>query len=483
MQPETVSMQEPTDLPKYQRLKQELASQIENGLLGAGEKLPSLRAVCKERGVSLITAQHTYRLLEKEGLIVCRPQSGFYVAARLPIDEPRQAQSGSLRPAPVKGIELINQVCRQSFRGEVLPLGTAVPGESLLPLKSLSRIAKRTLAHRPEVFSKYADPFGLAALRRELAKRYARIGLPVPTHDIVIQAGAVDAVHTALRAVTKPGSVIITERPSYFIMLQAAAALDLKILGVPHDPGSGINLKILETQLKKHRIAAVLITANFQNPGGTLMSDASKEKLVHLCAKHEVPIIEDDVFAETSHQGSTVLPLKYFDQKGLVIHCSSVSKVLGPGLRVGWSIPGQFRDRIEHLKLLSQVAVPLLPQHIVAEYMDSLAYDRQRKTIGAAFGKQCTRYRHALAQCFPPATRISNPTGSFVLWIELPKGYNASTLYEDAQTDGIGIAPGVMFGLTRDAKRFMRISCGEPWSEKIAWGIERLGLHLERQAS
>ncbi len=466
--------------PKYKAIAEKIISAIESSLYEVGDKLPSLRELCRKEKVSIITAKGAYRFLEREGHIISRPKSGYYVTLKNEGDSPSPYRESSDGPDLKKEVKVIEELCRRSFNGELLPIAAAVPSPSLLPLQTLRRVTSRVLKTNLEAFSHYADPYGVKELREELAKHYRKSGIRCAADDVVIHGGAVEAIVTTLRALTKAGDTVILEKPSYYILFHAVSQLGLKVITISHIPGVGIDLISFERTVRRNTVAAAVVIPNFHNPTGTLMSDENKEKLVGLCAKYKTLLIEDDVYGELYFDALRPKPLLYFDDKNTVVHCSSVTKTLGPGLRVGWSISRLFKGEIERTRLFSQVSAPTLTQRIVAEFFHSEGFERHRKRISSIFNSQAALYRSALIKALPEGAKISKPRGGFLLWVELPGKINTTSLFSTASAEGCSFAPGLVFGGGRLSERFFRISFGTPFSSEIATSIQNLGALIKR---
>jgi DNA-binding transcriptional MocR family regulator len=236
-----------------------------------------------------------------------------------------------------------------------------------------------------------------------------------------------------------------------------------------------MDLDALEVVLRAQKIAAVLAVPNFSNPSGTRMPDDSKERLVELLARREVPLIEDDIYGDLHHAGERPRPAKAFDTRGLVLLCSSFTKTLAPGYRVGWIAPGRFRDRVLALKFAHTVATPTLLQMAVAEFLAAGGYEHHLRRLRRSVAGQVARVSEAVTQSFPKGTRISRPTGGFVLWVELPEGKSGLTLAERAMERGVAIAPGLLFSARERFHGFIRLSCGQPWSDPLEKALRTLG--------
>jgi DNA-binding transcriptional MocR family regulator len=298
--------------------------------------------------------------------------------------------------------------------------------------------------------------------------------MSVDPEEIVVTSGAMEALNLCLAAVTRPGDVVALERPAFYASLQAAERLGLKVVQVPTDRAEGVDIEALEAAIRKRRVKACWLMPNLQNPLGATMPPATRRALVKMLARHDVPLVEDDVYAELRF-GETLAPAKAFDAKGLVMQCGSFSKSLAPGYRVGWCLPGRFRRDVERAKLSTSIATSVPAQEGIAEFLRQGGYDRHLRRLRRTFEASQARVRTAIERAFPQGTRISEPEGGYFLWVELPPRCDALDLHASALREGISIAPGPMFSATGDFANALRINCGHPWDEKIAAAIRRLG--------
>jgi DNA-binding transcriptional MocR family regulator len=203
---------------------------------------------------------------------------------------------------------------------------------------------------------------------------------------------------------------------------------------------------------------------------------------VDLTNRANVAVIEDDLCGDLAYDVARPLTAKSFDRKGLVLLCSSVSKILSPGYRVGWVLAGRFRAEIERLKLFTSVAAPSLPQLVVAEFLESGSYDRHVRRLRATLACQMESVRQAIARYFPAGTRISRPAGGYMLWIELPPKIDALKLHRAALLERISILPGTLFSATGRYKNYIRINCGHVWTKDHDRALLILGRLCERHA-
>jgi DNA-binding transcriptional MocR family regulator len=463
-------------MPLYESLAEDLTRLIAKGTLKTGDRLPSVRRLSQQRTVSVSTVLQAYLLLESRGVVETRPQSGHYVAAVRPdpAPEPRAPRS-SAHATRVTVSDLVAGVYGAAREPGMVLLGAAHMSPALLPTESLNRRMAAVARTAGGVGIGYDVPPGLLALRRQVARRAADCGVAAGADEIITTFGTMEALHLSLRAVTAPGDTIVVDSPTYYGVLQLIESLGLRALEIPSNPGVGVDLDAMESALRQHRPRACLLATNFANPLGTLMPDQAKRELVEMLARREIPLIEDDVYGDLQHDGARPRPAKAFDKQGLVMLCGSFSKTLAPGYRVGYALPGRFRDRVERLKFAQTVGTATLPQMAIADFLENGGYERHLRRLRRALAEQVARTSDAIAACFPPGTRISRPRGGYVLWVEMPPGKSVLALHARALERKISIAPGPIFSAKQRFANCLRVSAGFPWSEKIERSIAVLG--------
>jgi DNA-binding transcriptional MocR family regulator len=473
----------------YERLADELSGMVARGVLKSGERLPSVRRLSEERGISIATVLSAYLLLEGRGIAEARPKSGHYVRARRAADPPvpstpKRAASPARVSIAAGADDLIHLMTQE--RG-LVPLGKAYVDAELLPIRKLNLMLAAVAREGGGPGGSYDELRGTRSLRRQLVRRAVAWGVFLEEDDFVSTVGATEALQLSLRAVTKPGDVIAVESPAYFGLLRLVEGHGLRALEIPSDPRTGLDLDALEDALRAAPVRAVLATPNFSNPLGARMPDDHKERLVKMCTRRDIPLVEDDVYGDLAFDGTRPRPAKAFDTAGIVLLCGSVSKTLAPGYRVGWVAPGRYRDALEKQKFSNTVASPTPTQMAVAEFLAEGGYDRHVRKLRRVLAAQSARYCEAIAEHFPEGTRVSRPQGGFVVWVELPGGGSperplAVDLQLRALDRGIAIAPGTIFSARQRFAQCIRISTGHPWSPQIERAIATLG-ELAREAS
>jgi DNA-binding transcriptional MocR family regulator len=460
---------------RYEELASFITRLVDGGTLIPGTRAPSLRAISRDRKVSMATALQAYRLLEDRGVLQARPQSGFYVAPRAPARKPPKPTRPPARATSVTVSGVIVKLLEHASDPRLVPLGCAIPSADLLGAGRLDRLLARTAREKGVDYNVYTGPQGDPRLRREIARRALRFGQALAPDDLVITVGCTEALALALRAVARPGDTIAIESPTYFGLLHALEALDLKALELPTDATEGIDLDVLQGALSAHRIAACLFSSSFNNPLGCTMPDAKKLAVLDLLARHDVPLIEDDIYGDICFGGERPRPFMALDRRGNTIYCSSFSKTVAPGYRIGWVTAGRHLSRILDAKAAFTLCGAVLPQAAFAEYLASGSYDSHLRRIRRVFAANIEQMTRAIDRSFPKGTRVSRPAGGFVLWLELPQPIKTRVLFQTALDHGICFAPGEVFSASGRYANCLRLSCGHAWDERIERGVARLG--------
>ncbi len=464
------------ELYRYEAVERHILSLIESGELTPGDRIPSLRNIGSRFGVSVSTVNQAYMALEGQGVIEARPKSGFFVRSacnRPPAPAPEAKRECAPRAVTRSG--LIRQVLNEMASEDILPLGVARTSPDLLPVKALGRIMSRVVSDSGRKAAGYGDVIGDVGLRRQIAFRMADLGIDVSPDRMIVTAGAMEALFIALRSVTRPGDNVIIASPSYYCFLQLLENIGLRALELPSRPDGGIDPDELERVVARYNVAACILAPNFNNPDGALIPDESKEKIAGILARRSVPLIEDDVYGDVYFGRKRPLTCKSFDKKGLVLYCSSFSKTLCPGYRVGWMLPGAFSEMAFEIKATTSVSSCSPVQMAVAEYLRAGLYDRHLRGLRAAMARQARTMEERIRRYFPEGVRMTRPEGGAVLWVELPGGVDASRFYYEARAKDIGVAPGNIFSTCDKFSECVRISYGSPWSPELEEGVRVLG--------
>lgn len=463
---------------RYQQLAQKLADQIHSHQFGPGERITSTRQLAQQHGVSVGTVQRAQQLLEDWGLIEARPRSGYFVRAApatlmTEVASQTSPVTADFQPVPalVRNQKMVLELVQRVAQPNVLQLGATLPDQSFLPNNALQKSFAATLRQQSGNSASYEFPPGSLALRQQLARRMALSDCVIKADELVITNGCHEAILLALKAVTEPGDIVALESPTYYGLLQVIESLHLKALEIPTDPHQGVSLEALSLACEQWPIKACVLVSNFSNPLGSTASPSGKKNLVDLLAGFQVPLIEDDVYGDLSFDGRRPPPLKSFDQTGNVMYCSSFSKTIAPGMRLGWIAPGRHLEQVSYLKFTQSLASPSFEQNALAHFLEHGHYDRHLRAIQNQLCGQLNRIRETILGRFPQGTQVSNPKGGFVLWVTLPAPFLASTLYEKALQHEISIAPGELFTNSSKYQHCFRVNTAIPWTTRLQEGL------------
>ncbi|MDX1403753.1 MAG: PLP-dependent aminotransferase family protein [Woeseiaceae bacterium] len=469
----------------YRQVIDLITENIEKGTLRPGDRLPSLRRMSKQIGVSIPTVRQAYIELERQRRVESRPQSGFYVRARAGNQIVRAGPRfrASAKPVTVSTRPLMDRVYEGIHHPDFVPLGIANPSMAKSAAKSLHRVMKRVMARAEDRSIGYAPTLGEPGLKRQIAFRYLdTIGSNVDPDNVCITNGGQEALLLALQAVARKGDVIAVESPTYHGLLELIDSLGMLAIEIETCPEEGVTLSALRKTLDAHPVRACMFSTTLNNPLGVSMPDECRRELVEIIEERDIVLIEDDVYGDLRFDGQRPKPAEVYSRNGRVLTCGSFSKTAAPGYRIGWLLAGEYRDQILRLKRSYSCSSGLLQQLTLAEFIASGDYDRYLKTLRPVLQCNAERTSALVAQHFPDGTRTSKPVGGAVLWIELPKNVNSEKLFDEAISNRISIAPGLIFSPCSRYQNFIRLSYGHPWSEDIERSIAWLGAKVHELA-
>ncbi|MDR6677643.1 DNA-binding transcriptional MocR family regulator [Pseudomonas psychrotolerans] len=463
-------------MKRYEQLAEEIAQSIRNGILSPGEKVPSVRHASRSFGVSPSTVFQAYYLLEDRGLIQARERSGYYVRqqANQLLAEP-DVGVFKARTTEVNVSQLAFSVLNSLRDPNTIPFGSAFPDPDLFPLARLSRSMSHALRGISGKSLICDMTGGHPDLLRQISQRYVFNGITIQPGEVVVTGGAMEALNLCLQAVTAPGDMVAVEAPAFYGTLQALERLKLKAVEIPVHPRKGIDLTVLAESLQTLPIKACWFMTHLQNPVGASMDEHDKQELYELLAHHEIPLIEDDVYAELYFGTQPPRPVKHFDSKGLVMHCCSFSKTLAPGYRIGWAAAGRYANRVEQLRLMTTISPSIPAQMAIADYLQHGGYDRHLRKLRHTLEVRQGEMLAAASRYFPAQSRVTRPAGGFLLWFELPEQVDSLALFHRALAEGISLAPGPIFSASRHFKNCIRLNYGYPWTNEREKAMRTLG--------
>jgi DNA-binding transcriptional MocR family regulator len=476
------AMKNPDSAPDHPRrflsVADQMATMIANGGFRAGDRLPSVRALGRDFRVGPSTALAAYGELERRGTVEARPRSGFYVTAGL-----REASDAPNRLSSLLGgrdVTLEREAATQILmatgheRG-VLALDTASPHADLTPHEEFRALFGRALRRHTRDAMGYIFPPGYLPLRRAIARRLVASGSVTSPDDVVVTSGGTEAILLSLRATTEPGDTVAIESPTYYGVLQAMENLGLRPLEVATDRSAGMDPDALGRAIRRRRVAACFLMPSFSNPLGGRMPADRLEAIVGTLKKADIPLIEDDANGELGFNTQRPRVASSYAKRGHVLLCGTISKTLAPGCRIGWVVPGAYRDRVMKLQWTTTIAPNSAAQIAVAEYFASAAYDRHLRRLRLSVAESANRMTRVIRASFPPGTTCIPPEGGLVVWVELPRAVSATRLHRIALEQRVAIMPGTLFSPRAMHNHHIRLNAAVPWNSSLEDALRRVG--------
>ena len=464
------------EAPLYLSLADRLAGLAASGSLRPGARLPSVRALSEQHGVSVSTAVQAYRTLEDRGVIEARPKSGFFV--RRPRDLPPvpEATRPPTRPVAVEVKAIADAVYDLLGEPGYVSFGAAAAGASLYANQRIRRALARSAQRHVDGLGRYATSLGVAELRQAISRRAVNLGCTLDHGNVVVTNGCTESISLCLRALTQPGDVIAIESPTYFGFLRALQALGLRAVEIPMQPRTGMSLDALELALDTQPIKAVLAVPTVSNPMGTVMPTASKKRLAEMLGRRGIPLIEDVICNELAPTEEARRAVRSFDTDGRVLLCGSFGKTLAPGLRgIGWVEAGRWSSEVAGLKRSLSGGGSTVVEWAVADLLEHGGYEQNLRQLRRNFAEQVDIARQIIGSAFPPGTRVTDPSGGFVLWVELPRAVDAIELYRRCIGQGIVVVPGPLFTTTTRYRNCLRLNAGAPWTAEREQALRLVG--------
>jgi len=459
----------------YVNLAELLGTRIEQGFYRPGDRLPSVRALSIEHGVSLSTVQQAYRMLEDNGLATPKPKSGYFVPVSRELPELPAVGRPAQRPVDISQWDQVLELIRAVPRKDVVQLGRGMPDITTPTLKPLLR-GLAQLSRRQDMPGLYYDNIhGNLGLREQIARLMLDSGCQLSPGDLVVTTGCHEALSTSIRSICEPGDIVAVDSPSFHGAMQTLKGLGMKALEIPTDPLTGISLQALELALEQWPIKAIQLTPNCNNPLGYIMPESRKRGLLTLAQRFDVAIIEDDVYGELSYTYPRPRTIKSFDEDGRVLLCSSFSKTLAPGLRIGWVAPGRYLERVLHMKYISTGSTAPQPQIAIAEFLKSGHFEPHLRRMRSQYQRNRDAMIDWVTRYFPAGTRASRPQGSFMLWVELPEGFDTLKLNRVLLDQGVQIAVGSIFSASGKYRNCLRMNYAAKPTAQIEDAVRKVG--------
>ncbi|MCV4285258.1 aminotransferase-like domain-containing protein [Pseudomonas capsici] len=467
----------------YVNLAELLGSRIENGFYRPGDRLPSVRALSLEHGVSLSTVQQAYRVLEDSGLAAPKPKSGYFVPASRKAPALPAVGRPTQRPVDISQWEQVLDLIRVSPAHAVTQLGRGMPDISSPTLKPLMRSLSQ-LSRRQSMPGLYYDNIhGVHTLREQVARLLLDSGCNLTANDLIITTGCHEALSASIRALCSPGDIVAVDSPSFFGAMQTLKGLGMKALEIPTDPVTGISLEALELALEQWPIKVIQLTPSCNNPLGYVMPESRKRALLTLAQRFDVAIIEDDVYGDLAFNYPRPRTIKSFDEDGRVLLCSSFSKSLAPGLRVGWVAPGRYLERVLHMKYISTGSTAPQPQLAIAEFLQNGHYEPHLRRMRTQYQRSRDQMIDWVMRYFPEGTRVSRPQGGFMLWVELAEDFDTLRLNRALLEHNVQIAVGSIFSASGKYRNCLRMNFAPKPTPEIESAVRQIGLTIAKMSA
>lgn len=465
-----------------EQIAQDLQEQILKGKISVGSHLPSLRTITTDYDVSLTTALAAYDILEDLGFLEKKLKSK--PLARIPEQFFIPKPDWSL-PKPerslVQNLDLIDWVYSSSREPGMSPFGLGLPSPHLFPTNALKSAINRALSKNYHSVFSYLFVPGHPELLKELAKFLRSDIGPVTADEIILTDGCLEGINQCIEAITQPGDTVAVESPCYFGTLQALQRRNLKVIELPTHPCDGIDIGHLENVLKKEKPKLLIATARVQNPIGFDVPEENIRAILDLVDKYEVPLLEDDIYGPLDELPGKRKTFKSMDKNGRVLYCSSFSKTVAPGLRLGWIIPGKFFEKVKRQKLSSNSSANSFAQITMLEFLKKGEIRQHFADTTQKVSHQRQQYQQFLACNLPQGLKVSRPNGGYMLWIECPQSFDSVSFFEDCLKAKISITPGPVFSPSMNFKNSFRLNAGFPLTGETAKHLDRLCQRLKNR--
>jgi DNA-binding transcriptional MocR family regulator len=439
---------------RYKELAEQCIEQFETGIILINSKMPSLRTFKIQHNVSMTTALNCYQYLQSLGWIVAKPQSGYFVCAPFStLEKPQLIPFKSITTEPRLGegrYAPLNQAAG--------PLGIACMSSRLIPIHKLQLSFRRAMKRQDLRITEYPTVQGEKVLRDSLVSHFKNYDFHLDSQQLVVTNGCLEAINTALEITTKVGDSVAISSPCYSGLLDMLSSMSRKVVEIPCT-NQGIDLEQLEKHMQIGEIQAGLFCTSHMNPQGTSMSALQKQQLVVLAETYKIPIIEDDVYLEVAHGKVTPLPAKHWDKAGYVLWCGSVTKTLAAGYRLGWCSPGRYFDTYLKQRILCSQSVSSPTQLAIADFINTGEYKQHLKNFRFQIQQYTFAFQQYLLKNLPENSKISQPSGGFVLWVQVP-GLDSNRLFKEASEANIDIRVGSHFTTRKLYQDCIRLNVG-----------------------
>ncbi|NML37733.1 PLP-dependent aminotransferase family protein [Chitinophaga sp. G-6-1-13] len=460
---------------KFEAFTNAIEKNIREGIFKPGHKLPSVRDLKAQYQTSISTIQQGYEYLVASGLVESVPKSGYFVSNRP--DLSNQQVKAKHRPVARDAIFKRHLGLTTSLKEgrHVSEFNVAAPGDLLIPQKLLLRTMQQVIREQGAGLLRYYPSNGSVELKENIVKKAAVHQTSINPDELLITDGALQALYIALSAVCNAGDVIAVESPCVFSVLEVIRVLQLKVIEIPVDPYAGFDVDFLKKACRTNVIKAVVVTPNFHNPTGILMTDEQKLALLSVAHQYNVALIENDVYGDLNFHGQRPSMIKRFDDSGLVLSYASYAKTLAPGIRVGWLAAGKFMQRAEQIRFALGSTVSPLYQETVNRLLTSNSYDRHVRSFRMQLAKNAHLAIHLLSAHFPEKTSILSPSGGYNIWVKMPDETDMDHFYDQCGKIGVRFTPGYTFSFSGAFDKYFRLVFADKFSPKRMEALQLAG--------
>lgn len=448
---------------KFEIFTSDIAKNIQEGIYKPGYKLPSVRELQRQYNLSVNTIQSGYEHLIILGIVISIPKSGYYVATHI-----ARKENNFLRNKPVvrdaifeKNIEFITSSQSEKKLAE---FNVATPGDLIISQKLLLRTMQHIIREKGLGLLRYYPINGSEELKTNIVKHAASYLTMINPQELLITDGALQALYIALSAVTVAGDVIAVESPCVFSILEVIRVLGLKVIEVPVDVNRGFDIDFFKRACQKNKINALVVTPNFHNPTGLLLSNQVKKELVDIIQQSNIAVVENDIYGDLNFTGIRPSTLKSYDESGLVMTYTSYAKTLAPGIRLGWLSPGKFLKKAEQIRFSMGSTVSPIYQETVNRLLSTNSYNRHIRGFRMQLAKNAYFTINLLSEHFPKGTFIVQPSGGYNLWVKMPDRVDMNNFYNQCKRIGVKFTPGHTFSFSAGFEKNFRIVFADKYS-------------------
>lgn len=464
--------------PLYQQLANSILERIRSGALPPGTRLPTVRQFARQLGVTRLTVHSAYAELQADGWVEATVGRGTFVAERI----------GELRPPPA--VTLGSEVTPAGVLSDILHvaqlpgltvLARADPALDMFPLRQWQKANEMALASGGPALLSYTTAQGDLVLRATLAELLRERGLTASPDEIVITAGVTQGLALTTGVLTRPGDTVLVEQPTYLGMLSLLSAHGVRVVGVPIDE-EGLDVAAVELALRTERPVFLYTIPTYQNPSGICMSPERRAALLDVARRHNLLIVEDDIYGRLCYEGAPPAALKANDHTGHVIYLGSVSKNLMPGLRIGYTVASPaLVQRLVIARQTQDLCSSPLTQRALATFIEQGWMHSHIKRMLPHYRERRDALLRAMECFFPDGVTWTLPRGGFSCWVTMPATISVKELYLSAIAREVAFAPGEVFASTSDDHSHLRLCFGAESPERITEAIATLGTLLRER--